>query len=128
MGREKAMGQGASTTVPRTCMPPNVVSGTEGRALLLVRSRISLTCGSTKGQQTQALQWYLPTPGCQPAGGADLSTLACQGSTSLSGWEGLQPRHHALIMGWKLTHSRPLLSLTLQESMAPQPGPDAFSR
>ena len=125
MGREKAMGQGASTTVPRTCVPPNVVPSTGGRVLPLVGSPdLCLTCGSTKGQQTLG-------PTLVPAHTWLSASLAVQTSaTCLSGLDsprvggkGSSPGTTALIMGWKLDHSRPLPSLTLRESTAPPTRP-----
>ena len=101
MGREKAMGQGASTMVPRTCMPPNVPPGTVGRAFLLVGSpELCLTCGSTKGQQTlgttlaPAHTWLTGSLAVQTS-----APLPVRARLPLSEWEGLQPRHHGLDHG-----------------------------
>lgn len=95
------MGQGASTTVPRTCRPPNVAPGTGGRALLLAGSpELCLTHGSTEGQQTlgptlaPAHTWLSGMLAVQTS-----APLPVRARLPLSGWEGLQPRPHGLDHG-----------------------------
>ena len=95
------MGQGASTTVPRTCRPPNVAPGTGGRALLLAGSpELCLTHGSTEGQQTlgptlaPAHTWLSGMLAVQTS-----APLPVRARLPLSGWEGLQLRPHGLDHG-----------------------------
>ena len=125
MGREKAMGQSTSTMVPRTCVPPNVAPGMGGRALHLVGSPdLCLTCGSTKGRQTlgptlaSAHTWLSGLLVVQTS----VPCLSGLDSPQVGG-KGSSPGTTALIMGWKLDHSRPLPSLTPQEPTAPPTRP-----
>ena len=110
------MGQDASTTVPRTCGPPNVVPGTGGRALLLTGSPdLCLTHGSTKGQQT--LGPTLAPAHTWPSGSLAVqtsATLPVRAQLPLSGWEGLQPRPHSLDHG---VETRPPQASAITHSM-----------